>query len=145
MAVHELFPYLCVPDASAAIEFYTRAFGAEELFRLAEPSGRVGHAELSIGKHVLMLSDGFPEYGIHPAKPGERYPCAMHLHVEDADALFARAIEAGGEVLVEMQDQFYGERSGRLRDPFGFEWILGHSIEEVTPEEMQKRYTAMFE
>ncbi len=144
MSVSELFVYLCVADASAAIEFYGRAFGATERFRLTEPSGRVGHAELQLGQQVVMLSEPFPEYGIDAPEPGRRVPAAIHLHVDDADAMAARAVEAGATVVFELQDRFYGERSGRLRDPFGYEWILGHSIEEVAPEEMQRRYTAMF-
>src|SRR5690606_30702395 len=108
-----------------------------ERFRLTEPSGRVGHAGLQLGQQVVMLSEPFPEYGIDAPEPGRRVPAAIHLHVDDADAMAARAVEAGATVVFELQDRFYGERSGRLRDPFGYEWILGHSIEEVAPEEMQ--------
>lgn len=142
-AVHEMYPYLCVKDAGAAIEFYKRAFGAEELFRLTEPSGRIGHAEIKLGPATIMLSDEFPEYGIRapqaPNGPGVR----IHLHVADADALTKRAAEAGGTVIMKPTDQFYGERSSRVRDPFGHEWLLGHSIEEMSPAEMQRRYTEM--
>lgn len=145
MAVRELFPYLCVRDASAAIAFYVRAFGAKEKFRLTEPAGRVGHAEIELGSHVLMLAEEFPEFGFRPPQAGDAVPVVLHLHVEDADATFKSAIAAGATVVREVTDEFYGERSGRIRDPFGHEWLIGHSIEDVSPTEMQRRYTAMFE
>lgn len=142
--IHEVFAYLCVRDSAAAIDFYSRAFGASELFRLTEPSGRIGHAELQLGDGgVLMLNDEFPEYGIRAPQPGDNQPVRIHLHVDDADAMARQAVAAGATLLSEPADQFYGERSCRLRDPFGHEWLLGHSIEEVTPEEMQRRYTKL--
>lgn len=143
-AVHEAFPYLRLRRATEAIAFYKRAFGAEELFRLTEPSGRVGHAELKIGPMTLMLSDEFPEYSISgPETIGGTSFC-IHLHVGDADAAIRRAVEAGATVVRAASDQFYGERSGAVRDPFGHEWMIGHEIEKVAPEEMQRRYDAMF-
>ena len=144
MTVHELFAYLCVADAAAAIDFYTRAFAAEERFRLVEPSGRVGHAELQLGPHVLMLSDPFPECGVDAPRPGATPTMVLHVHVDDADAVIARALAAGAELVRPPKDEFYGERSGRVRDPFGHEWLVGHSIEDVSPEEMQRRYLALF-
>lgn len=143
--IHEVFAYLCVADSAAAIDFYRRAFGATERFRLVEASGRIGHAELQLGPVVLMLSDAFPEYGIHAPQPGTLPPMRIHLHVDDADAAIARAVAAGATPLGEISDQFYGERGGRVVDPFGHVWLLGHSIETVTPDEMQRRYTAMFD
>ena len=141
--IYELFPYLRVTDAAAAIRFYAAAFGATERFRLVEPSGRVGHAELLFGVHTIMLSDEFPEYGIRgPGSAGVSID--LHLHVDDADAAIQRALDAGAVLVRPASDAFYGERSGRVRDPFGHEWSIGHSIEDVTPEEMQRRYTAMF-
>ena len=141
--ISELFPYLRVTDAAAAIRFYAAAFGATERFRLVEPSGRVGHAELLFGAHTIMLSDEFPEYGIRgPGSAGVSID--LHLHVDDADAAIQRALDAGAVLVRPASDAFYGERSGRVRDPFGHEWSIGHSIEDVTPEEMQRRYTAMF-
>jgi uncharacterized glyoxalase superfamily protein PhnB len=145
MAIHELFPYLCVPDMQAAVRFYVEGLGGRELFRLTEPSGRVGHTEIDLGGHVLMLSEPFPEYGIRAAEPGAQLPFCIHLHVDDADAAIERALAAGATLVRPAQDQFYGERGGRVRDPFGFEWLLGHEIEKVTPEEMQRRYTALFD
>ena len=144
MAIHEVFPYLCVKNASEAAAFYDKAFGAKEKYRLVEPSGRVGHMELVLGPITLMVSEEFPEMGfLAPAPDGPRQSAMLHLHVDDADATIARAVEAGAKVIRPAQDQFYGERSGNLRDPFGYEWNVGHEIEKVSPEEMQRRYTEM--
>jgi PhnB protein len=142
-AIHEVFPYLMVRDSAAAIDFYQRAFGAVERFRLVEPSGRIGHAELQLGPAVLMVCDEFPEYGMVGPQGGQSTGCTLHLHVQNADEMGARAVAAGATMLMPPTDQFYGERSCRLRDPFGHAWLLGHSIEPVEPEEMQRRYTAM--
>ncbi len=143
MAIHELFAYLCVHDTAAAIAFYGDVFGAREKFRLTEPGGRIGHAEIDIGGTTLMLSDEFAEYGIRSARTIGATAVTIHLHVDDADALVARAIEAGAALDIPVQDQFYGERSGTFIDPFGHRWNIGHSIEDVSTEEMQRRYTAM--
>jgi uncharacterized glyoxalase superfamily protein PhnB len=141
--IHEVFPYLMVRDSSAAITFYQRVFGAVELFRLVEPSGRIGHAELQIGPVVLMVCDEFPEYGMVGPQGDQFTGCTIHLHVDNADEMGERAVAAGATMLMPPTDQFYGERSCRLRDPFGHAWLLGHSIEKVEPDEMQRRYTAM--
>ena len=144
MAIHELFAYICVHDTAAAIDFYRKVFGVSEKFRLTEPSGRIGHAELDFGSGgTLMLSDEFPEYGIRGARSIGATAVTLHLHVDDADAVMARALEAGATLHMAAQDQFYGERSGSFIDPFGHRWSIGHSIEDVAPEEMQRRYTAM--
>lgn len=143
MAVHELFAYLCVDDAAKAVEFYSRAFGAREKFRLTEPGGRVGHAELAFGGTTLMLSDEYPEYGIRGPKAVGATAVTLHIHVDDADATVRSAVAAGAELEREPSDAFYGERSGVVRDPFGHRWNIGHSIEDVSPEEMQRRYTEL--
>jgi PhnB protein len=143
--IHELFAYLRVRDAGQAITFYAQAFGAAEKFRLTEPSGRIGHAELEFGRQVLMLSDEFPEYGMHGPGSGADGAVSIHLHVDNADAMIERALAAGATLERAAQDAFYGERSGVVIDPFGHRWIIGHSIEQVSPEEMQRRYSAMFE
>jgi uncharacterized glyoxalase superfamily protein PhnB len=143
--IHEVYPYLRVRSAGEAIEFYARAFGATELFRLTEPSGRIGHAEVKIGPATLMLSDEYPERGISGPLTLGGTTFSMHLHVEDADIAFERAIKAGATVVRPLQDQFYGERSGTVRDPFGHEWLLGSHIEDVPTEEMQRRYSALFD
>jgi len=139
--VHELFAYLHVKDAAKAIEFYTTVLGATEKFRLTEPGGdRIGHAELDFGCTTLMLADEFPEYGIKGPTGYGGTTVTIHLHVDDADAVIKRAAEAGATVEREPSDQLYGERSGVFRDPFGHRWNIGHSIEEVSPEEMQRRW-----
>ncbi len=140
MAIHEMFTYLCVKDAGKAIQFYKQAFGASEKFRLTEPSGRIGHAELLFGDATLMLADEFPEMGFHAPDPDGPRTFVIHLHVDNADHAIARALSAGARPVRPAQDQFYGERSGTVRDPFGYDWMLGHSIEQVTPAEMQRRY-----
>jgi uncharacterized glyoxalase superfamily protein PhnB len=142
MQIHEMYPYLRMKDSAAAIRFYQAAFGVTEKFRLVEPSGRIGHAELAFGPNTLMLSDEFPEYGITAPEP-EAVNTSIHIHVEDCDALMAQAIAAGATLLRPAADHFYGERSGAVRDPFGYDWLIGHSIETVEPAEMQRRYTEM--
>lgn len=145
MAIHELYAYARVKNAAEAIEFYKAAFGATEKFRLVEPSGRIGHAELDFGGTLLLLSEEFPEYGIHGPQTIGGTSVSLHLHVDDADETIRRAEQAGAVVLRPASDQFHGERSGTVRDPFGHEWLIGHALEEVSPEEMQRRYTALFQ
>ncbi len=139
------FPYLRVKDAPAAIDFYKQVFGATERFRLTEPSGGIGHIELDPGNTVLMLSEEFPECGLLGPQSSGAAGMAMHLHCADADALAARAVAAGATMVREPADQLHGERSCMIRDPLGHEWMLGHEIEKVSPQEMQRRYTAMFD
>jgi uncharacterized glyoxalase superfamily protein PhnB len=142
--IKEMFPYLRVRNANAALAYYQQAFGARLRMRLDEPgSGRVGHAELELGTGLLMLSDEFPEHGIVGPQSLGGTSVSIHLHVDNADAALARAVEAGGTLVRPAEDAFYGERGGTVRDPFGHEWMLGHQIEEVSPEEMQRRYDAM--
>jgi len=145
MAVREMFAYLRVRDAARAIAFYVEVFGAKEKFRLVEPSGRIGHAELELGGSTLMVSEEYPEYGIVGPQTLGGTTMSLHLHVGDADALIRRAADAGATVVRPPQDHFYGERSGTVRDPFGHEWLIGHALEELTPDEMQRRYTAMMQ
>ena len=142
--VHELLPYLCVTNAPAAIDFYVKVFGAREKFRLTEPGGRIGHAELDFNGTTLLLSDEFPEFGIKSAQTIGASPVTLHLHVDNADAVIEKAVRGGAKLEREPQDQFYGERSGSIYDPFGHRWLIGHSIENMLPEEMQRRYTKMF-
>jgi PhnB protein len=136
-------PYLCVKGASDAIAFYVQAFGAVETMRLAEPDGRIGHAEIKIGDAPLMLSDEHPEEGVlSPATLGGS-PVAMHLYVADVDAFAARAVAAGAKLLRPIADQFYGDRSAVLRDPFGHQWFFATRKEDVDSAEMQRRYDAL--
>lgn len=142
--IHEVFIYLCVDDAQAAINFYRTVFGAEEQLRLTEPSGKIGHAELKLGPVIIMLAGEYPEYDIYSPKHYGGTGVRIHLHVDDVDSLARRAVGAGAEMLREPSDKFHGERQCKLRDPFGHEWLLGHSIEQVSPEEMQRRFTESF-
>jgi len=144
MAIKEAYPYLRLRDAGAAISFYAAAFGAKEKFRLTEPTGRIGHAEMDFDGTTIMLSDEYPESGIVGPQSVGGTTFSVHLHVDDADGLIARAVQAGATLVRAPQDQFYGERSGTVRDPFGHEWLIGHEIEKVSPEEMQRRYDALF-
>ncbi|WP_116137639.1 VOC family protein [Trinickia diaoshuihuensis] len=142
--IEAIYPYLRVRDAARALEFYARAFGGVEQFRLTEPSGRIGHAEITIGPATIMLSDEFPEHGILAPAVDAAAAVLLHIHCEDVDALFERAVSAGASVIRPLTNHFYGERSATVRDPFGHQWMLGQQIEALTPEEMQRRYTALF-
>lgn len=140
-----LLVHMTVHDANEAIAFYAKAFGAAELFRLTEPSGRVGHAEIRIGDSVLMLNDEYPDFGAgSPAATGGS-PVAFHIQVADADKAVDRAVKAGATLMREVQDQFYGDRLGMVACPFGYRWFLGTTKEVVSPEEMQKRWSKMLE
>ncbi len=140
--IRDVYPYLCVRDAAAAIEFYNHVFGAEEVTRLTDASGRVAHAELKLGATVVMLVDEHPEYGIRSPLAFGGTGLTLHLHVDDVDILTARARQAGAEVLREPTDYGHGERQSRVRDPFGHEWLLGHELEALSPEEIARRYEA---
>jgi PhnB protein len=142
--IHEVYPYLCVTGGAAAIDFYIRVFGAHEVMRLTYPDGRIGHAELKLGPATLMLADEHPEYGIRSPQAFGGTGTTIHLHVDDVDALVARAVEAGATVLRPPTDEGHGERQARVRDPFGHEWLLGHQIEAVSAEEIQRRFAAEF-
>jgi len=139
--IQEVYPYLRVRGASDAIDFYKRAFGAKERFRLTEPGGRIGHAEIQIGPGTVMLAEEVPEGDIRGPQSLGGTTVSIHLHVADVNQAFEQAVSAGASVVRPLKDQFYGERSGMVRDPFGHEWLLGGSIETVSPEEMQRRYT----
>lgn len=143
MATKELFAYLIVNDAAAAIAFYESAFGAKEKLRLTEPSGRIGHAELDFNGTLLMLADEFPEFDLRGPKQIGGTPVTLHLHVDSADEIIGSAVKAGATLERAASDQFYGERSGSVFDPFGHRWNIGNAIEDVSPEEMQRRYTAL--
>ena len=137
---NSLAPYLVVDGAAQAIAFYTRAFGAKETMRLAEPGGRIGHAEITIGDALVMLADEHPEINIRGPKALGGSPVTLHLQIDDVDAVAAGAVAAGATVVFPVKDQFYGKRSGRFEDPFGHVWILSTHVEDVSTEEMQRRY-----
>lgn len=145
LEIHDVFAYLRVHDTAAALDFYGRAFGAREIFRLTEPSGRIGHAETRVGPVTVLISDEYPEHGIFGPRSVGNTTVTLHIHVNDVDALFAQAVAAGATVVRPLSNAFHGERLGLVRDPFGHEWLLGGEIEKLTPEEMQRRYTTLFE
>lgn len=134
-----LMPYLIVKDAARALDFYKRAFGATELMRLNGTGGKIGHAEIRIGDAVVMLADEFPDMGARSPQTLGGSPVSLLLYVEDADARFEQAVAAGATVLRPVKDQFYGDRSGMLSDPFGHVWVLATHTEDVSPEEMRRR------
>ena len=140
---HTVIPYLVVRGASDAIAFYAKALGATEQVRMPGPGGSVMHAEIKIGDSIVMLSDENPEMGsISPATLNGT-PVSVFLYVPDVDALFTQAVAAGATALMPPTDMFWGDRFGKLKDPFGHEWAMATHIEDVTPEEMQKRMAAM--
>lgn len=132
--------YLVVKGAADALAFYQRAFGATELFRLTDPSGKIGHAEMMIGSSHVFLADEWPDFGaLSPASIGGS-PVSMHLYVADTDAAVERAIAAGASLLRPIENMFYGDRTGMVADPFGYKWHLASRFEDVPPAEMQKRW-----
>lgn len=139
---HSLTPYLVVDGGAQAIDFYKKAFGATELFRM-DHQGMVGHAELKIGDSIFMLSDEHPEMGYRGPKAIGGSPVGLMIYVEDCDTVFKQAIDAGGTEKKAVQDQFYGDRSGTLEDPFGHIWTVATHKEDVSEEEIGKRLAAM--
>lgn len=137
-------PYLCVHDAAAALDFYAKAFGATERMRMADPSGKIGHAEVKIGEAIIMLSDEFPEMGVRSPRSIGGSPTAILLYFEDVDAIAKRAVDAGGKLVRPVENQFYGDRSGKLEDPFGHTWWIATHVEDVPPEEMTRRAAALY-
>ncbi|MEO6970212.1 MAG: VOC family protein [Chthoniobacterales bacterium] len=138
-----LSPALAVKDGAAAIEFYKKAFGAEELYRLIDPeTGKIGHAEITINGVLVMLGDEYAGMNKSPQTLGGT-TVNLGLMSANAKADFERAVNAGAEVVRPLAEQFYGHRSGRVRDPFGHEWIISQEIEKLSPEEMQRRWDAM--
>ena len=132
-------PYLIVHDGAAAIDFYTSVLGATERMRMGGPDDKVGHAELEIGDSVIMLADEHPEIGAHGPKTVGGTPVSLHVYVEDVDEVFRRAIDAGAKEQRPIEDKFYGDRSGGFVDPFGHEWNVATHVEDVPPDEMEKR------
>lgn len=143
-AYHSVTPYLCAKDAASAIEFYKKAFGATETRRMAEPGGKIVHAEIKIGDAPIMIADEFPEMGFLSPQSLGGSPVTFHLFVEDVDATAELTIAAGAKVLKPVEDQFYGDRAGRFEDPFGHVWLIATHKEDVSPEEVQRRAAALF-
>ena len=133
-----VIPYLVVKDGAGAIEFYKKVFGATEVMRY-EDNGKVGHAELKIGQGIFMLADEYPEQGYRSPKKGELQAAGMMIYVDDVDATVRRAINEGATEERPVADQFYGDRAGGIVDPYGHRWYIATHIEDVSPEEMEKR------
>ncbi len=137
---HTVTPYLVVPDAGKAIEFYKKAFGAEELVRMPGPNGKgVMHAELKVGNSMVMLGDEMPGGGCVSPKTLKGTTMGLHIYVENVDAAWKRAVDAGAQIAMPLMDMFWGDRYGKLTDPFGHSWSLAQHKEDVSPEEMGKR------
>jgi len=137
-------PVLSLRDASGAIEFYKKAFGAKELARLSDPGGKILHAEIKIGDSKIMIAEEFPEWGNVSPKTIGGTPVRLHVYVKDADEFAKNAVEAGSKMAAPVEDQFYGDRAGRLEDPYGYIWIVASRKENVSLKEVQKRANAMF-
>ena len=136
---HTLTPYLAVDDAKAAIDFYQRAFGAKERVRMHGPDGMIAHAELEIGDSKVMLADPFPQASTRPPKELGGTSVGVFVYVENVDEVFQQAVDAGATATMEPDDQFWGDRFGSVTDPFGHSWQISTHVEDVPPEEMEKR------
>ena len=136
---HSVTPYLVMKNAAAAIEFYKKAFGAVELLRMAGPGGKIGHAEINIGDSPVMLADEYPDMGIKGPESLGGTPVSLMIYVDDVDKIYPQAIAAGGKEVRPLQNQFYGDRSGTLTDPFGHVWTISTHVEDVPEEELAKR------
>jgi PhnB protein len=139
---HSVTPYLIVGDGARALEFYKEAFGAAEVFRMERPDGRIGHAEIQIGDSHVMLADEHPEIGARSPQSIGGSPISLMLYVEDVDATVGRAVEAGAKLTRPIADQFYGDRTGGVEDPFGHAWYVATHVEDVPHEELEKRAAA---
>ena len=136
-------PHLICAGAGEAIEFYKKAFGAVELSRIPGSNGKIMHASIRIGDSVIMLNDENPEWGALGPKALKGSPVTIHLYVQDADAVFAQAVKAGAKATMPLDDMFWGDRYGKVEDPFGHQWSIGTHVRDVTPEEMQKAMAQM--
>jgi PhnB protein len=139
---HSVTPYLIISGAAAAIDYYKQAFGATELLRMPAPGGKVGHAEIKIGDSPIMLADEHPDMGYKSPQTLGGSPVSIMIYVADVDKVFDQAIAAGGKAQRPVKDQFYGDRSGTLEDPFGHVWHVATHTEDVSAEEMERRMKA---
>ena len=136
---HTLSPYLAVDNAAEAIDWYKRAFGAQETVRMLGPDGKIGHAELKIGDSHLMLSDPFPQASTKPPKELGGTSTSIFIYVEDVDATFKQAVDAGANVTMPLDNMFWGDRFGSVTDPYGHSWSMATHVEDVPPKEMEER------
>jgi PhnB protein len=141
---HGMTPYLCVHDGAAAIEFYKRAFNATEVMRIVAPDGKIGHAELTSEYGTIMLSDEYPEMDVRSPRMIGGTPLTLHVYLPNVDEFSARFVAAGGKVVREVADQFYGDRGGKFEDPFGHMWWFSTRIESISADEMQRRAAETF-
>ena len=139
---HSVTPYLVIKNAAAAIEYYKKAFGAVELFRMPAPGSKIRHAEIKIGDSPVMLADEYPDMGFKGPESFGGTPVSLMIYVDDVDKIYPQAIAAGGKELRPLQNQFYGDRSGTLIDPFGHVWTIGTHVEDISEEELAKRAEA---
>ena len=139
---HVITPYLTVDDAAEAIEYYKEAFGAKERGRMDAPEGKIGHAELEIGDSLVMLSDALPQFATRSPRELGGTSVSIHMYVEDVDAVVKKAVDAGATITMEVADQFWGDRFGSVKDPFGHVWSIATHVEDVPPEEMAERAKA---
>ena len=139
---HSVTPYLTLEGAANAIEFYKKAFGATELFRMADPRGKIGHAEIRIGNSAIMLSDEFPDMGARGPYALGGSPVKLYLYVENVDRVVEQAVAAGAKITQPVDNKFYGDRSGAVTDPYGHTWYVATHVEDVAPDELRKRAEA---
>lgn len=142
---HAVTPYLIVDGAAKAIDFYKRVFNASEVMRMPAPGGKVGHAEIKIGDCHLMLADEFPEMGAKGPRAYGGSPVNLMVYIKDVDNVVKLAVELGGKLVRPIEDRFYGDRSGQIEDPFGHSWTVATHVEDVPPEEMERRAKAYSE
>ena len=138
-------PMFAFKDAGAAVAFYKAAFGAKELFRLCEPSGKIGHVEMMIGNSLIMMGEEYPDMALYAADHYEGVPVRMNIVVKNADRAFQRALDAGATATRNVETQFYGWRSGNIKDPFGYHWMISAEVEKISPKQIQKRWNKIFE
>lgn len=136
---HSITPYLIVEDAKRALAFYAKAFSAQELMRMDDPSGKIMHAEMLFGDSHVMLADEFPQMGVKGPKSYGGSPQSLMFYVENVDEVFEKAVSEGGIVKRPLENQFYGDRTGTIEDPFGHSWTIATHVEDLSPEEMEKR------
>lgn len=141
---HSVTPYMALRDTAAAIEFYRRAFGAELVMKLDMPDGKIAHAEMRIGDSIIMMSEENEEWGNKSPQSLGGSPMFLMIYVPDVDAAFTKALSAGATQVRPVEDQFYGDRTGMLKDPYGYQWTLGTHIEDLSQEEIQRRMEAEF-
>ncbi len=135
---HTVTPSLCFKDAAAAIEFYKKALGAEELFRMNSPDGKIGHAEIKIGDSVVFITDEFPGMGCSSPQTAGTTTGSLYLYVTDVDSAFQRAVDAGGKPQMPVSDMFWGDRFGSFVDPFGYSWGLSTHVQDYTPQQIEE-------